>query len=193
MPALGARKQIPSMIITLAGYPGSGKSTVRKLLAERLGWKAYSMGDLRCEMATKRGMSIVEFNAECMKSPEIDRQVDDYQKNLSQTSDNLILDGLMSWHIVPQSLKVFLAIDPRVAAERIFTARRTETGRDDEPQYASIEEAQEAIAARMAQNGARYAKWYGANPLDESQYDLIIDTTQMTPDTVVDQIMGAIS
>ncbi|MCX6741353.1 MAG: AAA family ATPase, partial [Candidatus Parcubacteria bacterium] len=46
------------MIITLSGKPGSGKTTVAKILAEKLGYKFYSTGDLRGQMAMKRGLTI---------------------------------------------------------------------------------------------------------------------------------------
>ncbi len=39
------------MIITIAGMPGSGKTTVAKILADKLNLKRYSMGDLRGKMA----------------------------------------------------------------------------------------------------------------------------------------------
>jgi cytidylate kinase len=42
------------MIITIAGTVGSGKSTVGRIIAKRLGLKHYSIGDLMREMAEQR-------------------------------------------------------------------------------------------------------------------------------------------
>ena len=41
------------MIISISGFPGSGKSTIAKLLAEKLKWPRYYMGGLRREAAKK--------------------------------------------------------------------------------------------------------------------------------------------
>ena len=41
------------MIITISGLPGSGKSTIGKMLAKKLGYKFYSMGDLRGKIEKK--------------------------------------------------------------------------------------------------------------------------------------------
>jgi len=181
------------MILTLSGVPGAGKSTIKNLLAEHLGLKSYSIGDLRGKMAQTRGITIDELNAIGMTDPNTDKDVDDYQKKLGQTENNFIIDGLLSWFFIPQSFKIFLTVDPSVAATRIFQARTTESGRDDEPNYASADEAKRIISERMNQNRMRYAKWYGIDPLDLAQYDLVIDTTKLTSEQVVDQITSAIS
>lgn len=181
------------MIITLAGTPGAGKSTVKRILAQRLGLKSYSVGDLRGQMAQARGMTIDEYNAFGLTDPSTDREADEYQKSLGETETDFIIDGLMSWYFIPHGFKVFLDIDPDVAAQRIYNARMKETGRDDEPEYASVEDAKRVIADRMAGNSARYAKWYGADPLDRSQYNLVIDTTNISPEQVADQILAAVS
>lgn len=177
------------MIITLSGLPGAGKSTVKSILAEKLGLKEYSMGDLRGTMALKRNMNIEEFNALSMTDPSIDTSVDEFQTYLGETEDDFIIDSLLSWHFIPKSFKVFFTIEPRVAAERIFNARATETGRDDEPAYKTIEQAQEIIGKRMEQNDARYKKWYGFSFQDPKNFNLVLDTTHLTPTEVADAII----
>jgi predicted cytidylate kinase len=179
------------MIISLAGLPGAGKSTVKKLLAERLGLKSYGMGDLRGKMAMERGMTIDEFNALGMTESFTDKDVDGFQEQLGKTEDNFIADGWVSWHFIPHSFKVFLSIDPAVGAARIFNARKNEQDRNDEPMYQSVEETQKTLAGRVAQNQARYEKWYQIDFLNLANYDVVIDTTHLTPEQVVEQILAA--
>lgn len=178
------------MIITLGGLPGAGKSTIKNLLADELGLKAYSMGDMRGEMAKSRGLTIDELNDIGLTDASTDNEVDAFQKTLGETQDDFVIDGAMSWYFLPQSKKIYLAVDPKVAAERIFADRQNNPNRTDEPEYASVEATEQALAARAAQNDARYQKWYGVKYLDPKNYDLVIDTSRLTTDKVLKQILA---
>lgn len=180
------------MIIALSGLPGAGKSTIKNLLAARLGLQQYSMGDLRGKMAQERGMTIDEFNALGMQEAFTDKDADAFQEKLGQTEDNFVIDGWLSWHFIPRSFKIFLEIDPRAGAERIFAAHRHEAGEKDEPAYTTVEETMETITRRVAQTHARYQKWYDLDFLDRSHYDIVIDTTHITPEQVIDRILSAL-
>jgi CMP/dCMP kinase len=177
------------MIITLSGLPGAGKSTIKNLLAEKLGLKKYSMGDMRGEMAKARGMTIDEFNALGMTEAFTDKDADAFQTKLAETEDNFVIDSWLGWHFIPQSKKIFLDVDPAIAAERIFADRQHNPNRDDEPEYASVEETRKTLADRVAQTHARYQKWYGVDFMDRSHYDLVLDTTKLTTDEVLQKII----
>lgn len=177
------------MIITLGGLAGAGKSTIKKLLAKELGLKAYSMGDMRGEMAKLRGITIDQLNDIGLNDPTTDSKVDEFQKTLGETQDNFVIDGWMSWYFIPQSKKIFLTVDPNVAAARIFADRKGNPTRTDEPEYASVEDTKQVLAARAAHNDARYQKWYGASYLDLDNYDLVIDTTHLNTDEVLKKIL----
>lgn len=180
------------MIIALSGQPGAGKSTIKHLLAERLGLQSYSMGDLRGKMALAQGITIDELNARGMDNIASDREVDEFQTKLGETEDNFIIDGWLSWHFIPNAFKVKLIVSPELAAERIFNARATEKERDDEPMYASVAETQRILAERVVQNEARYQKWYGISLQNDGKYDIVVDTTHRTPPEIVDLILTAI-
>jgi len=47
------------MIISISGLPGSGKSTVAKILAEKLGFERIYMGAIFRKMADQKGVSIL--------------------------------------------------------------------------------------------------------------------------------------
>ncbi|MFZ2681611.1 MAG: AAA family ATPase [Patescibacteria group bacterium] len=177
------------MIITLGGLPGAGKSTIKNLLATKLGLKSYSMGDMRGEIAKAKSLTIDELNDLSLNDATSDKQVDEFQKHLGETEDNFIIDGAMSWHFIPHSRKIFLTVDPQIAAARIFADRHNNPNRNDEPEYANEAETQQKLAARATQNDARYQKWYGVGYLDQNNYDLVIDTTTLTTPEVMQKIL----
>jgi cytidylate kinase len=167
------------MIITIAGLPGAGKSTLKNDLAQHFGLKKYSVGDLRGKMAEERGLTIDEFNKLGETESFTDKEADEYQKKLGETEDNFVIDGRLSWYFIPKSFKIFLTVEPKKAAERIFADRKINEKRSDEPEYHSVEEAQRIIADRLKSDQARYEKWYGIDFLDPNRYDLVLDSTNL--------------
>ncbi|MEK7102261.1 MAG: (d)CMP kinase [Patescibacteria group bacterium] len=176
------------MIITISGLPGSGKSTVGKRLAKQLGYRFYSIGDLRGKMAMERGMSIAALNKLGESEAWTDQEVDEYQKKLAHTEDNFVIDGRLSWHFIPQSFKVFLTVDVEEGARRIFRKQRP-----DEPPVQSVEEMVTANRARIASDNTRYQKWYGIQFNDPKNYDVVIDTTRGGQKQVMKKILARLS
>lgn len=169
------------MIISITGLPGSGKTTVIKQLSESLGVPWYSVGNLRGKMAEERGMTIDELNSLGETEAFTDKDVDDYQTKLGESGESFVIDGRLSWHFIPNSFKVFLDVDPDVGAQRIYSASQ-KGERDDEKAYTSVEEVKRHIAERVASDVRRYQKYYGIDFLDRSNYDLVLDTTNLTID-----------
>lgn len=174
------------MIISISGDPGSGKSTIGKMLASRLNLKHYSVGDLRGKMALERGMTIDELNKLGEKDAFTDKDADDYQRELGKKEDNFIIDGRLSFYFIPHSFKIFLKVDETIAAERIFSAPK----RPDEPQYKNVKELLDALKNRVESDKKRYNKYYGIDHTDLKQYDLVVDTTNITPEQVCDRIIS---
>ena len=173
------------MIVTISGLPGSGKSTIGKMLAEQLGYKFYSIGDLRGKMAIDRGMTIEELNTLGESQQWTDKEADEYQVALAKREDNFIVDGRISFHFIPTSFKIFLTVDPDVAANRVFAHQRL-----DEKQVGSVEERKRAMAQRMQSDALRYKKYYDITYPDPAAFDLVIDTSHLTPEEILDRIMA---
>jgi predicted cytidylate kinase len=172
------------MKITIGGKPGSGKTTMAKLIAKKLGYKHYSMGDLRGKLAQKHNMTIDQLNKIGLKEFWTDKEIDEELTKLGKKEDNIIIDTWTGFNFIPDSIKIFLDVDYKEGAKRIFKNQRP-----DEPKKKTIEEVENMIKQRVKDTRARYQKWYKIDFLDKSNYDIIIDTTKLTKEEVLNRIL----
>ncbi len=170
------------MKITISGAVGSGKSTISKLLAEKMGLKHYSVGSLMREIAQKRGMDINELSKIAETDKTIDSELDLRQRQIGK-EDNFVMDSRLGFHFIPDSFKVFLTVDIKEAARRIYDASRKEES------YADIDEAVEKLKRRMKSENIRYKEYYNIDFPQKKFFDLVLDTTNLTPDEVVDELL----
>ena len=171
--------------ISLAGDLGSGKSTVSKILIERLSATYYSTGAIVRAIAEGRGMTVVELNRYMETHPEIDHEIDDGISRLSDDPRTLIIDSRMAWHFTKGTFKVYLSTDIETSALRIMSSNRTGE------HAATLEETVADTRARRASEKKRYLEQYGVDITRLSNYDLIVDTTYATPDEVAEAILRA--
>ncbi len=175
------------MIITISGTPGSGKSTVAKLIARKLNLKHYSTGDFMREMAKDRGISLEELGELAKKDISIDKALDDRQVRLGKEEDDFIIDGRLSFFFIPNSLKIFLDVDVEEGARRIL--KDSLQGLRKEEQINTLNEAIQKIKKRIKVEKERYLKYYKINPYDKKHYDLRADSTHITADKVAAMII----
>jgi CMP/dCMP kinase len=185
------------MIITISGQAGSGKTTVGRLLAKRLNVDFYDIGTLRKIAAQKRKMTIEEYNSFGMTHPETDKDADAETVRLAKASDNFVIQGRLAYHFIPRSFKVYLTIKPDVAAYRLSLDNKNNNHnnpeRNSKSRDAGIEEIRHLSIERDDSDRKRYKKIYGIEDFsDAKNYDLIIDTSNITPEHVVEKIMMAL-
>ena len=179
-------------IIVLGGYPGSGKSTVRKILAEKLGYQSFSAGDFSRKLAEDRGMSIEELNEYiATKGEELDHLIDEEQQRIEKEENEYVVDAHLGFHFIPSGFKVFLMIPIETSAERIFADRDAEVRVKSGDSMGSYEEALERTKKRIENHKMRYKKHYGINVYDVSQFDLVTDNSDMEAEEVATEIIAA--
>ena len=171
------------MIISISGQAGSGKSSVAKEISGFLNLKHYSMGDLRRKMARDRDITIAELNKLGEKRDFTDKQVDEYQKELSKKESNFIVDGRLSYYLIPHSIKIFLKAHLRTRAERVYTDERTEE------KFRDLGDAIASLIERENSDQVRYSQYYNIDCMNELQYDLVLDTTYMSIGEVREEII----
>ncbi len=172
------------MIIALSGKGASGKSTVAKLLAKKLNLRHYSIGDLMRELASSKSISLLELNRLAETDPSIDAWLDKKQQELGR-QDNFIIDSRLAFKFIPHAIKIFLDVNDKEAARRIFSA----PPRQGEQPYASVKDAIQALVKRRNSEIKRLKKYYHVNPYDKKHYDIVIDTTNLTPKQIGNAIL----
>ncbi len=172
--------------ISLAGDLGSGKSTVSAILIERLGAEYYSTGRVVREIADRLEMSIAELNCYMETHPEIDTEIDDGIRALSDDPRNLVIDSRMAWHFTRGTFKVYLTTDIETAATRIMLANRKGEHRE------SLEETVRETRERRESERRRYLAQYGVDITDLSNYSLVVDTTALSPEQIAELIISAL-
>lgn len=174
-------------IITLSGMLGSGKSTVGKLLAQKLGYTFYSTGTVQRQIAKARGVTTLELNKMCMTDPSIDAEIDGVFKTMPDQQQNFVVDSRMAFFFIPSSFKVKLNVNTTVAGERIFN----DTERTGEKKYTNVQEAVESLKSRRTLEVERFKRIYQVDIDEDSNFDYIIDTTDKSPEEICAYIMEA--
>lgn len=168
------------MIVAIAGPIGVGKSTVAKLLAQQLGYRYISGGEVFRDIARQRGISVTEVNRLAERDPSLDHELDRRQRELAQQGDCVVESRLSGW-MVEADLKVWLKAPSQIRAERVAT-------REGQP----VEVAQAELAERERSEWARYKQLYGINVDDLSPYHLVIDTTKWSAQAIAQALAGLV-
>ena len=173
--------------ITITGQLGSGKSTVAKCVAERLGLIYYSTGLAQRKIATDMGLTTLQLNQLAQIDNSIDDKLDGVIKAMNDDGKGYIVDSRLAWHFMPSSLKVKLNVDANEAANRIFNDKK----RTSESKYENLQEVLEATQSRRNSERERFLAYYNVDIDDDKNFDLIIDTTHLNVDDVCDMICQA--
>lgn len=179
---------ISIMKITVAGMAGSGKSTIAKILASKLGFKHYSAGDAQRALAEELKVSIEELGRLESTDDKYDRMIDQKVVDFGKEHDNVVFDGWLSANFVPDAFKVFLDIDIEEAVVR----RMKQDARSTE-KYGSVDEAKELMLRRQEVNRLRWIEFYDFDYTNKDNYNLVIDTTDKPIDKIVDIVLDKIN
>lgn len=182
------------MIITITGDPGSGKSTIANALHALLQITYYDIGLIRRDLAKQKNMTLEEYNKYGKAHHETDTEVDTYQRQLGEQEDNFVIVGRLSYYFIPHSIKIFIAVDEDVGAKRIAQdlsdAKRNKLRNETTHATTDSHAVKELIKKRQENDAERYRTIYGINPSNRSHYDLVIDSTDKTPRTVLFDIFS---
>ncbi|MDO8657079.1 MAG: AAA family ATPase [Nanoarchaeota archaeon] len=184
------------MIITISGTPGSGKSTIAKILVEKLQAQRIYVGGIRRELAKEKGMTLMELNDYAQTHPEMDVDVDEkaaaQARKLGQGKKVVVVEGRTQYHFLPESIKLFVTVSVDEAARRIWKDLQQQDLQQqrNEGSIHSLAEMKKSIMERFENDQQRFKKYYNLDITDTKQYDLVIDTTKITAEQGAQKILS---
>src|SRR5688572_4224523 len=91
----GSARYNGRVLITISGLPGSGKTTVARLVAKELGLEHVYAGDIFRRQAAAAGVSLEEYTRRAERDHSIDRALDDQMRRRA-AAGNAVLEGRLA-------------------------------------------------------------------------------------------------
>jgi cytidylate kinase len=176
--------------IIFSGLPAVGKTTVAKLVAEKLGLKVVGGGDILKEIAAESGVRTtgddwwdtaegIEFLEERKRSEKFDKVVDERLLKRVEAGDVVITSYTIPW-ISKKGVKIWLSGSPESRAARM-------AARD----HSNMDECKKVIAIRDEENRKIYKNLYGIDfGRDMTPFDIIVSTDGVPASKVAEEIIG---
>ncbi|MCD6383743.1 MAG: AAA family ATPase [Thermoplasmata archaeon] len=162
------------MRITVGGPPGSGTTTFSKELAKRLSLRYVYAGEIFRKEAKRRGLTLEEFSRLAEENPEIDRSLDRLMLEEIRKG-NVVAEGRLTGPLGKKEgiecFSIWMDAHPRIRAQRI---REREGG--------NLSHIMKKMKEREESERKRYQEIYDVDIYDLSQYDLIIETSFISPE-----------
>ncbi len=167
----------------------AGKTTVSRILANRLGVQAIGGGEILREMAKERGYNPegddwwdtdegIRFLREREGNLEFDKEADN-RMHKKINSGNIVVTSYTAPWIIKEGFKVWLSASPDTRAVRMAKRDNTDLGKSES-----------VVKLRDTENRKLYMELYHINlNNDTSPFDLIIDTNNKTPEQIADIIL----
>lgn len=171
------------MLVTVSGPPGSGKSTSAAGVANALGYRHVSGGDIFRNLAAERDLSLAEFGALAEEDERIDRNLDKRLRTIARTEDNVVLESRLAGWMAGEhaDLRIWLHAPLEIRASRIASREEWSTA-----------EAAAKTKVREASEHRRYEAYYDIDFSDTSIYDLAVNTARWSEDGVIDILVRAV-
>lgn len=162
--------------IAISGLSGCGNTTVSKKLAYRLNMPLvnYTFKDIAQEL----NIPFKEVVEKAKTDFSYDHMVDSRQILLASSQSCILASRLAIWLLKNASLKIYLQASAEERARRI---QKREGG--------DLNEVTAFTKMRDENDSQRYKKLYGIDNTDVSIADVIVDTTNLNPDQIVDSII----
>ncbi len=167
----------------------SWKTTVIKEIVKLTWFHTADVGQIFRERAVKKWMIISDYDKFVEDNPQEDVDMDNnFKKLVENCTKDIILSWRVGFYFVPEIISIWLDVDPRQWAKRIFNDNRWH----QEKKYNSLEEVIKTNKERMEKLEKRLEILYGINFMNKNNYTKIIDTTGKNFEEVVSEVINYI-
>ena len=171
------------LVIAISGKPGAGKTTYAKEVARLFNLRYVSSGMLFRQIATERGVSLLELHKFAESDFEIDKAVDNRALEEAKRGDVVVEGHLAGWILGDLAdLKIFFTAPLEIRAMRV-------AARDG----VSYEKALKELKLREESNKLRAKLLYGFDLDDLSIFDVVINTSRLSKDVITETLKTLIS
>lgn len=155
-----------TLVITISGLHGTGKSTYAQILSEIFALRRFSAGELFRQIANEKDISVSKLSEMTFNNKEIDKLIDNKTKEEAKRG-GVILEGLLTgWIAKDQAdIKLFLTTSERIRLRRI-----------SKREGVNYDIARKKTMHREMLERRRFKLFYGININDLSIYDLTLNT-----------------
>lgn len=183
---MNGQKLFPHLrLITISGLSAAGKDTITNLLAPQIGWPVLTISQIMRDHCKKIGRELpsdpdLEFN----------QQIENLIRHQIATAQHLVLAsnrtaGYHAYHYLQQHPQA-----PQDTFSILITApQEVRIQRLAQRDHLSPEAARLRLTQRDQIDLHVYQQLLGVNPLEPQYFDLVVDTSQHSPDQATELIL----
>ena len=163
--------------IILSRQVTSVKTTIGRLLVEKLNYDFVSLGTIIRARAQQEGIHVAEFQKRCKENVSINKEMDAEFGSFCNEKDQLVVDYKMGFRFVRNAFHVYLKISEEDALERLKAANRPD-------------ENFETVRERSESFKSQFLNAYQVDYTDECHYDLVINVSNKTGEEISQTIVN---
>ena len=171
--------------ISYSSHPGSGTTTLVKLLSENKGWNSLNGGELFRQEAKRRNMTLADFGELCKNDLDVDRELDALLKQEMLRNDEqapaIVESRLAGWWAYQLELeipRIWLDVDELERAKRV-----------QDREGGSIESILKESEKRASVDAQRFLELYNLLPEQPEPYSHRIEATSLNPQEVLARVL----
>jgi radical S-adenosyl methionine domain-containing protein 2 len=168
--------EFPSKI-TISGFVASGKTTIGVKIAEKMNYQFLSIGNKTRQYVKEHGITIDQFQAECLKNPSLDLEIDQRFAQECNADERLVIDYRLGFKFVKNAFHIFLKIDENLAVQRLRKQQRED-------------ETADTVKFRNDTFKQQFLNSYGVDYTAPRNFDLVVNVGEFSSaDAIVDFIL----